>query len=1365
MLQIYGISRIVTSRAGYHAGLTCLMTGLFCFLSSIALQATCITPNTLRIVASGPDSLGIQWNDFSSQPSGYQVQVLKTSRGNETIGIFTSTVKSFVMRDLQSGTHYEFRVRTVCGTDTSAWSARITGLTHLLNDGFCGRDLALQNDNCRLGRNQVFPIEVNGISGSALGQDVDFLELRLIIRHTFPADLVLRLTSPSGVSVLLSRNNGVGTDHYGNPDAAECTETAIFSPLACIPVNSAFGSLSGPFLPQEPFTLFHDGSDPNGTWKLEICDDHPDDLGTLEYVGLHFSSNACAPPLEVFITEVADTSVLLKLRPLPTCDSVWVELVPAGGTPGSGRQPGGPGHILRRFGCGQQTYLVDGLVAGQSYAVYARTQCTQSQFSFNSCELPFSTLCNAPGLRTDADRLDLCQGNCYDACPIDSIWYSMPLDGPAWSVGTGATPSSGTGPSSDIWGVGNYLYVEASDPGCQQNATALLESSCVIWETLPLSCHFSFHYHLWGPDIVGLFLDLSADGGMTWSPVWHVLGNQGNQWTRADLDLPVQEQVTYKFRFRGVLSGPLADIALDDLVFMGSVSAGLEQHTYYADEDGDLYGNPDRPLVTCLPQPPPGYVDNDGDCDDSNPFIHPAAEEIPCNGIDDDCNGLIDDVAGSLELQQVSVTDASCLGVEDGGISLRITGGLMPYTVAWNTTVHTSDTILGLGQGYYQATITDASGCSIVTDSIFVHAPERIRVGLIQLIPNSCSGAANGSIEVSASGGLFPYTYEWSNGRSGSLLNMIADGSYRVTATDDRGCIGISDSIRLIPAHQLSASLIELRNAGCYGASNGLIRLRATGGAEPYTYLWSNGQQGATIRDLAAGIYTVSISDALGCSSTATFQVNQPDTISIQLTTLDPVLCPGGYNGKISVDIRGGTPPYSYLWSNGNKQYFTRQLNNVEAGTYHLTVSDQHACVAVLANVELTGPPPFGVSDTMVVHNRCLSSRQGSIDLDIAGGSPPYSYFWSNGSSADTLQGLATGAYTLTITDQRNCKYVTGPYNILSLDEELDIVLDDKADITCFGDKNGRLVVEVTDGTAPFVFHWDTGRQHQTSDRRDSVSGLQTGYYQVTITDQEGCTGIAMDLRISGPDRSLGYTLEETKQISCHEQEDGILAIKASGGTPAYTYTWNGTEAGARVTDLPPGVYNCLIHDKNGCTLTAGPFIITEPPSIEAEIQTDFRFCEDILATAQVSISGGTFPYLVEWTQQTRKIIGPSATSLSCDSLYLSITDFNGCVWSTSYDPLHTSVATVPGRSDIVWTVFPNPASELLYMRCNQSDIRPITYSVTDLLGRIHLAGQPLSAPYEDTYEVYVSDLPPGMYALTLHIEQWRSVSLLFYKY
>ena len=419
--------------------------------------------------------------------------------------------------------------------------------------------------------------------------------------------------------------------------------------------------------------------------------------------------------------------------------------------------------------------------------------------------------------------------------------------------------------------------------------------------------------------------------------------------------------------------------------------------------------------------------------------------------------------------------------------------GISPYSYLWNTGNQTANAS-NLCAGTYTVTVTDANNCTSET-SINISEPTQVLSSFSNIQHPICDGVGYGSATINPTGGTSPYSYFWSNGGgSNPTNNTCFVGPNYVTITDNNGCQRI-DSVFMDSPSDLISSLNNLVPISCYGFCDGEIHINVNLGNPPYTYIWSNEETNASITGLCYGTYTLTVIDANNCVTHQYQYLSQPTELILTTEISEEIKC-FGETGSISASVSGGTYPYSYLWSQGNDG---ANLNNITAGVYQITVLDNNNCEA-LSEIELSQPALL-VMENLVTHMLCTGVCNGSIFTEIAGGTEPYYYSWSNGSQKANIENLCEGDYELTIKDKNNCK-LNRDFSIINQDYIPDLLVSASDTIIYLGENVNLFAIS----TSPGTYLWDKPKfltNHKT--QNPIASPDETTMFYVDFTDLNGC--------------------------------------------------------------------------------------------------------------------------------------------------------------------------------------------------------------------------------------------------------------------
>ncbi|GEM_PF-5227958 len=604
---------------------------------------------------------------------------------------------------------------------------------------------------------------------------------------------------------------------------------------------------------------------------------------------------------------------------------------------------------------------------------------------------------------------------------------------------------------------------------------------------------------------------------------------------------------------------------------------------------------------------------------------------------------------GAYELQiplvplavTLSPTHINCHSESTGALSSAVVGGIAPYTYQWLDGASTTATRSNLASGNYSLTVTDAIG-GTATATITLTQPVNALTTTGSFTWVSCYNGSNGTATVVASGGTAPYTYSW-NTSSSTLTTAtgLAAGVHTVTVTDSKGCKTTRSYTITQPTLLVAAT--SQTNLACFGGATGHASVIPTGGTAPYTYRWSNGATTQSISGLVAGNYTVDIMDANTCILTKSITLTQPTALAVTASQ-SPVSCHGGSNGSGTVNASGGTPPYTYSWAPSGGTLAS--ATGLKADTYTVTITDSNACI-ITKTITITEPELLVVVESST-NIKCNGAADGSAEVTVSGGNPPYSYLWSNGATSAKISNLNAGLYSVIVKDGNGCSKnatftITQP-TVLS-------ATTSSISVSCNGNNNGSAGVTPSGGQAPYTYLWTNGAT------TPSISNLTANQYFVLITDANGCT-IGKYFTITEP-AALTSSGSQVN-IGCFGASSGSATVTVSGGVAPYSYSWSpsgGTAATA--SSLTAGNYTVLITDANNCQISES-FNISQKEPLQATISQTNISCNAISdGTATVTVTGGTGNYTYSWYPTGGS--AATATGLVAGTYTVLVTDANQC--------------------------------------------------------------------------------------------------------
>jgi len=558
---------------------------------------------------------------------------------------------------------------------------------------------------------------------------------------------------------------------------------------------------------------------------------------------------------------------------------------------------------------------------------------------------------------------------------------------------------------------------------------------------------------------------------------------------------------------------------------------------------------------------------------------------------------------------EITGEDVVCFGDTSGIISVTAINSSPNFTweYSWGTiNTHAGPTDeITVPSGYYFITLTDTYGCEVFGEMNIADENPPI---LSNLYADDvlCHGEPTGSLYSYVSGGVPPYTYSWepSGSTDANPIGVYA-GMHSVTITDNVGCPHEDSVFVDEPDAPISMPFSETGNVSCHGLSDGYIDIDIAGGTPPYYYIWSNGQMTQDLLNIPAGIYSGTVIDSHECLFEYEFEITQPEPLELSTYTED-ILCYGDNTGSVDLVVQGGTPPYQYLWSNGET---TQDLFGHFAGIYVVTVTDANGCDNyTMVQIEQPALPLHG--DITPTHVRCFGEGNGEADLNVFGGTPPYYFSWSNGEISEDIFDLIPGIYSVTINDEHGCE-AGDTVQIFQADAPMSGTIDGD-DIICNGDETGNIYITVEGGIPDYHFEWSNGSWEE------DLIGVEAGVYTVTATDHNYCHYI-MEIELSEPPPFEVTPMDDP--TICYGQYTDIGVGIIQGGTWPYSIVWEHVDYGTPITvnPLETTTYTAQIIDSTHC----------ESEEINVAVHVHDSLTMEVYASKDTVCPGGTVDFNV----------------------------------------------------------------------------------------------------------------------------------------
>ncbi len=604
--------------------------------------------------------------------------------------------------------------------------------------------------------------------------------------------------------------------------------------------------------------------------------------------------------------------------------------------------------------------------------------------------------------------------------------------------------------------------------------------------------------------------------------------------------------------------------------------------------------------------------------------------------------------------------------------------------------------IINLKAGPYTLVVKDNKGCYTTFTDVLTEPDSLKYNSTVKVYPNNfnvqCDGDHNGDIQITnVTGGYGKYHYNWTTVDGSGIIpasptqSTLGAGTYLLTINDDTLCSASKNIVLTQPVPLVVKDTIPVFNGygvACHSGQTGTIDLTVSGGFGGYSYNWStaNGTGLTTGTEdqhtLSAGTYLVTVTYGGLCAKNYSYSLQEPTAIQVDsafsLYGAANTSCHGSNDGTIAITPQGGIPGYTYRWTTSDGRGLTplqQNQNNLTGGHYTLEVTDKNLC-KLTHTFRLTQPDSVRINFTSTPTS-CSGASDGSLMANITGGTPSYTYQWANGSTSQTILGLAVGAYAITVTDQHLCKTIdagiVNPPIPLTVTPSITSNHNGQ-NVSCYGSTDASVALRVTGGKSPYKYQWSTG------DTTQILTNIGANTYTVLVFDKNNCQGTSQ-ITVTQPDKiGIAYTKQD---VLCNGFTTGNISLTVTGGTTPYSYTWSGSQTTRTIDKINAGQYTVTVADINNCQLSQSievsqPSLITGNPSIVQPYCND-----DDQGSITLQIEGGIAPYQIIWNTNDKT----SSLDHIRPGIYIyKITDMNNCVIRDTINllPIHPACLDVP---------------------------------------------------------------------------------------
>ncbi|TDO72746.1 putative secreted protein (Por secretion system target) [Flavobacterium chryseum] len=678
---------------------------------------------------------------------------------------------------------------------------------------------------------------------------------------------------------------------------------------------------------------------------------------------------------------------------------------------------------------------------------------------------------------------------------------------------------------------------------------------------------------------------------------------------------------------------------------------------------------------------------------------------------------MVLDALGIILLNKV---DIYCKGDASGSITIKAVGGFGNYAYQWyemNGTIatplinETNPTLTLQQTGFYRIRVQDHVNPDVYADYELTEPAQPLSATFTSTSVN-CAGGNDGTAFIAATGGTpnsGVYTYEWFKDGillstiTTSSLNTLSAGVYKVIIKDKLQC-STEVNFTVIAPTAIIIPNATITNVAIFGQYTGEIKLApVTGGNGTYSYKWTYDLDPLFIKStkdiagLKAGTYILEVRDAkagvadnVGCIATRSFIVTQNPELIVTVQETKSILCNGDLNGEIKANVSGGVLGYNYVWYNSKGDIIggdTNTITNLGAEQYKVVVTDSQGAQKTSSILNLIQPDKLTVSLANKVNVLCYGNQTGTIDINIVGGTLPYTFAWKKDAqqavyaTSEDLNNLTSGIYSVLIKDKNNCEISLDNITITQPNAPLAIKDIEVKNLSGFETKNGSIEVLISGGTPIYTYAWRVKGSATIIGNKSLLDQLAIGTYELTVTDANNCT-IVKEYTLIQPDKLLITAINETESIKCFGYKEAVLKATISGGAPIgvadadknYIYKWyNELNPSVIVSTTNPtealiaGNYFLEVSDGFGNSYTSNKVIVKEPTPVKINFtQTNVSCKNQQDGSIHITTSGGTGIHTITWSK-TSDADPNSISNLFAGNYSVTVRDANNCTATQNF--------------------------------------------------------------------------------------------------